>query len=474
MSEPPSLRHDADATTWIRAGYGTALIATAAIGYFLLRLPIDVSENMLAILSAHTPLGTLITRGGVIRPLGWLFFRGVLDGSFGHPFEGFRVLNILSLAGIFVCGIHILRVRTAHAWGIALLAVMVMIGIHPFHLSVRETAVNHHLIVPCFLFCAVAIAVSASRWWSDPLATLIMLCALLLVEAGVLVWVAIAVGWLTGLRGITWRGVAACTALLATYLVVYLFLLDPPSAGARGTGFGFQMLGASEVQARFGANPLVLYAYNVMAAAMTVLASEPRGGVFAFINQILNGPLVIGSLLNVVTSLLTTAVMIWFVAQRWRAWFALEFTHADRVFLVGVAVLAANAVISFSYLKEIVMTTGALAYALAVFPAFTLFLERLQRPAITFVRAGLACTLLTIVSIGWTARAAIFFVDVQVAAYASQKSWVTVDAWMAQQQRSPLSEAEWAVVRQWRKDMLAKPVPRPYLLPRWIEELDPH
>jgi hypothetical protein len=188
----------------------------------------------------------------------------------------------------------------------------------------------------------------------------------------------------------------------------------------------------------------------------------------------MNGSLQSGSVLNVVTSTLTTAVMIWFVAQRWSAWRALEFTHGDRVFLIGWAVLGANAVISFSYLKEIVMTTGALAYALAVFPAFMLLIQRLQLPALTLARAGVACTLLAVVSIGWTTRAALFFVDVQVAAYASQKTWVTVDEWIAQQQRAPLSDAERDVVHQWRREMLAKPVPRAYLLPRWIEALDPH
>jgi hypothetical protein len=208
-----------------------------------------------------------------------------------------------------------------------------------------------------------------------------------------------------------------------------------------------------------------------MASAMTVLASEPRGGVFGLVYQIVNGSLEAGSVLNVVTSTLTTAVMIWFVARRWRAWRTLEFTHEDRVFLVGWAVLGANAVISFSYLKEIVMTTGALAYALTVFPAFTLFLERLQRP-LTLAAAGFACALLAIVSIGWTTRAALFFVDVQVAAYASQNSWVMVDEWLAKQQRSPLNDADRDVVRQWRREMLAMPVPRAYLRPSWLEELD--
>jgi hypothetical protein len=82
------------------------------------------------------------------------------------------------------------------------------------------------------------------------------------------------------------------------------------------------------------------------------------------------------------------------------------------------------------------------------------------------------CTLLAIVSIGWTTRAALFFVDVQVAAYASQNSWVMVDEWLAMQQRSPLSEADRDVVQQWRREMLAMPVPRKYLRPGWIEDLD--
>jgi hypothetical protein len=168
------------------------------------------------------------------------------------------------------------------------------------------------------------------------------------------------------------------------------------------------------------------------------------------------------------------AVVIWFVTQRWRMWLTREFTHRDRIFLIGVAVLAANAAISYAYLKDIVMTTGALAYGLAVFAAFSLFLEQLQRPALTLARAGVVCAVVTIVSIGWTTRAALFFVDIRVAAYASQKSWVTVDEWMATQQRSPVSDAERAVVHEWRREMLAKPVPRPYLSPAWLDDLDPH
>src|SRR5678816_1593146 len=43
-----------------------------------------------------------------------------------------------------------------------------------------------------------------------------------------------------------------------------------------------------------------------MASAMTVLASEPRGGVFGFVYQIVNGSLKAGSVLNVLTSTLTS------------------------------------------------------------------------------------------------------------------------------------------------------------------------
>lgn len=453
------------------------MLLTASIGYFLLHLPVDVSENIIAFVTAPgLSLETLMTRGSVIRPLGWLLFKGVLEGSFGHPFEGFRLLNTLSVAGIFVFAMRVLHVRTAQAWGVALLVFMVMIGIHPFHEAVRETAVNHHLIMPCFVLAAVTLAVSARRWWSDSLAVLILIGALLLNEAGVLVWVAIAVGWITGLRGVTWRGMAVCTALLAAYLILRFFVLDfgAPPFGSRSTGFGFHVMEPPETRARFSARPLLLYAYNIMAAAMTVLASEPRGGVFSLTAQIVDGSIRAGSLLNVTTSTLTTVVMVWFVVQRWRAWRAREFTQGDRIFLIGMAVWAANAIICFSYLKDVVITTGALLYGLAVFPAFTLFLERLRRPGISLARAAVVGLLVATISVGWTIRAALFFADVRISAYVSQNSWVTVDAWLAQQEPLPMSEAQRAIVRQWRREMLAMPVPRAYLSPAWLEQLDPH
>jgi hypothetical protein len=422
------------------------------------------------------PLGRLITRGGVIRPLGWLLFKGVLDGSFGHPFEGFRLLNTVSIAGSFVFAMHVLQVRTWQAWSVALLVLTVMIGMHPFHDAVRETAVNHHLIMPCFVLAAVSIAVSTHRRWSDWLAVFILLCALLLMEAGVLVWVAIAVGWITGLRGITWRGLAACTALLATYLVLRFFVFDfgAPPFGSRSTGFGFHVMNPDEIRARFGAFPVLLFAYNVMAAGLTVLASEPRGGGFLFIAQIVEGEVRTGSLINVVSSTLTTVVMVWFAAQRWRAWRRLEFTRGDHIFLIGMAVWATNAAICFSYLKDVIMTTGAMLYALAVFPAFMLLFDHLRRPAISIARAGIVSVLVATVSVGWTIRAALFFADVRLAAYASQNSWVTVDTWIAEQEPKPLSETQRAIVQQWRREMLAMPVPRAYLSPSWLEQLDPH
>ena len=477
MSEGPVPRHAAHAITWTHASYGTAILLAGSIGYSLLHLPLDVSENILAFITVHDfPLGGLITRGGVIRPLGWLLFKGVLDGWFGHPFEGFRLLNTLSIAGIFVFAIHALQVRTWQAWSVALFTLTVMIGMHPFHEAVRETAVNHHLIMPCFVLAAVSIAVSTPRRWNDALAVLILVCALLLMEAGVLVWVAIAVGWITGLRGITWRGLVACTALLATYLILRFFVFDfgAPPFGSRSTGFGFHVMNPPEVRARFGAFPLLLFAYNIMAAGMTVVASEPRGGGFLFIAQLVQGEVQSGSLLNVLTSTLTTVVLVWFAAQRWRCWRRLEFAHGDRIFLIGMAVWAANAVICFSYLKDVIMTTGAMLYALAAFPAFMLCLEQLRRPTISLVRAGVVSLLVGTVSVGWTIRAALFFADVRLSAYASQNSWVTVDDWIAAQEPKPLSEAQRAVVRQWRREMLAMPVPRAYLSPTWLERLDPH
>jgi hypothetical protein len=76
--------------------------------------------------------------------------------------------------------------------------------------------------------------------------------------------------------------------------------------------------------------------------------------------------------------------------------------------------------------------------------------------------------------VGWTIRAAAFYVDMRRAAYKSQSDWVAVYPWL-DQQHIPVGDAQQhAIVEQLRAEMLAMGVPPIYLESRWLgESLDP-
>ena len=61
--------------------------------------------------------------------------------------------------------------------------------------------------------------------------------------------------------------------------------------------------------------------------------------------------------------------MIRYAWIRRAAWMARTFSHADRLVILFVVVLAANAAISFGYTKDIIMSPAGLLQAAAVFVA---------------------------------------------------------------------------------------------------------
>jgi hypothetical protein len=112
--------------------------------------------------------------------------------------------------------------------------------------------------------------------------------AALTLESGLLVWVVIAAAWLTGMPGASRRAVTGATVLLAAYAVVRfgMFNTGLPTIEERSTGFLLGMLSPEQVRARFGENLIVLHLYNFVSSALSVLLSEPRSGVWAFVRAI--------------------------------------------------------------------------------------------------------------------------------------------------------------------------------------------
>jgi hypothetical protein len=106
---------------------------------------------------------------------------------------------------------------------------------------------------------------------------------------------------------------------------------------------------------------------------------------------------------NVVSSVLATGVLLQFVWRRRTAWLGRQFDAADRIVFVCLAVIGANAVISFPYTKDEIMSPAGAFYAVAVGVALRDLLGRASayRPA----PAAALALLLVVLSSAWALRA---------------------------------------------------------------------
>ncbi len=467
---------------WAAAAYAAAILLTAATAVFLVRLPFPITESLISLLTLeHMPSATALfvstmNQQGFMRPASWAASKVVFDLAGGQEFFAFRALHVLMVLALLAGTVRLLRVTSALSWGLALLAMLAIIGMHPFHEAVRETPLNIKLLIPAI--CVVVLNLSAAgrhAVWRDALALALFTFALLANELGLLVWVGLAAAYLAGFRGVSRPAVIIATILVAAYIGARFTYLDvgAPALTERSSGFGFRSLDPPELIARFGDNPLPFYAYNLAGGTLSILLSEPRSGVFVLGREWISGNVEVGTALNVVTSAATTSLLLWYAARRWRAWLQRAFTHADRLYLVAAAMIAANVVVSYPYLKDVTLSTGAAFYPLAMFAAIHLLVTDTAARVVTLGRAIVTIVLLTVVSAGWTVRAAAFAIDMRHNAVVMQRDWIPAYAWLASQE-VPVGAADRAYIDRFRGQMLALPMPSVERDPKWLAELDPH
>ena len=464
--------------TWRRLAYLSGAVLSASIAYCLFHLPFEVGDNLGNLLQLTD---TSVTRIFVatmrlqafMRPMTWATMKIVFDLSGGHYFLAYRSLHVAMVFVLMLAFVRLTRVESAITFCLALLAMAALMGMPAFHDAMNETELNTKLSLAAISLCVLNLSASEPRRWKDAAMLMLLAYALLTNELGLLLWVCVAAAYLVGLRGLSRNAVVAATAVLALYFYVRFMELHvgTPSLNERSSGVGFRIRSTDELVALFGGNPLPFYAYNVMASVLTVLFSEPRAGVFAFVRDLLASKLQSGSVVNVVTSLLTTLAMGWFIAQRWRRWLRRELAYDDQLFLVSAAVIAANAVISFPYLKDVIMSTAAVCYCLAMLVSLRALVTGVAARPMKAERAVAVCALLTVISVGWSIRAMSFYADMRVRSYKAQTDWVFVDDWLRNQHVVIATPRQRALVDQLRGEMLGMGVPKVYLDPRWTKDL---
>jgi hypothetical protein len=479
MIEPVDAERSA-ASMWRRAAYCLALLLATALCYFLVHVPLQISDDVTNLIGAEAnSVGEIIA--GELSP-GATYFRPMLTLAVNGAFEAGRAINSYFLAAktiqiaqvvvLLLLVVRLLRVETARDFAAASVALLAVVGMHTFFFTVHELyPVNTYMTI--LVCCAVMLVLCDGKGslWRDLAAAGVFAFAIFTIETGVLLWVIAIAGFATGFRGVSLRGVGGMTAVLVLFVVVKFALLsgEMPALDERSASFGFRSYGQQELVATFSDRRPLFYGANVVSSIVTVFAAEPRAGLWRFARAIVRGETVPAAmLLNVITSLASSLLLFWFVRARWTAWRRLAFERDDRIVLVFFAVVIANGCVSFPYTKDAIVSPAGLLFALALYPALRAALQRLDDEA-PRRRAGvaLAC-LLGLLSLGWTLRAAAVPAGLLYVANGYQLEWVHVDAWLVDQGLPPYSSGQRQVIARVGQEALAIDVPNWRLVGGWM------
>jgi hypothetical protein len=458
--------------TWLVAAAMAGAVCDSMLG-----IPLQPTDSLIPILAAQaTPSAAAAFTGsinspGYLRPFRIAQIKLLYDAALGdHYFAVYKGFHIILVVAAFALFVVALRVRTAADFLAAAFALTVFTGLHTFVRTVWEAyPINSFLEIGVFCLATLVLAGTRGGWLPGLVACLLLAIGALTLESGLLVWVVAVTAWLTGLRGISGRAVLIMTLLVAGYFVARFALLETGAPGMveRSSGFGTERLEPAEIVSRFGTRPYLFYAYNVGSSALSVLASEPRDGEWRIAAERQDdGGVFEGTVLNVVTSLATTGLIALYALRRWPAWMRRHFEWADQMVVISLALVAANATMSFAYTKDDIMSAAGLFYPLAAYVAARDVVARV--PSATQPRTVLLILLVAALAAGWTLRSAGVHYQMRLMAFSVRNDWVDVDRWLESQRAAPATPAGRQLVSSLREEALSRPAINPFFFPYWV------
>lgn len=446
------------------AAYALASLFALALACDLLWMPIQVSDSLGEILdaqqsaSAWESFSDAFGSEAYLRPLRIAQIKVLFDLAGGRHYwlvyRGFHAILLVAAIFLFV---RALRVKTMVDFGAAAFGLAVLVGLQTFRGTVQEAfPINHFLEIVVLCLVTLNLAQARAGIWVDIGGVLTFAIAALTLESGLLVWVVAAAAWTAGWRGISTRGLALMTILLACYGYLRFVHLATgvPSLTERSSGYFLEVLERDEIQQRFGSSPLWFYAYNVLASLGSVLFAEPRSGVFEATAAWLRDRPLRRELLPVVTSIATTAVVAWaaisLIRQR-------RLDDTSRHMLIFLAVLIGNACLSFAYTKDDIMSVAGVFYALAASGAIREVMFRGTR--LPLAAAAGCAVLLCALAAGWSFRAAGVHYVLRSQAIKHQIDWVELPGRWRRDNRWPDDPAQERLILQLHADAVRLRLP---------------
>jgi hypothetical protein len=460
--------------TALGAAGAVAVVVALNLAYSLIRVPVQLSDSLEQLVNAQRSSSVIAhfaawsQQGAYLRPMFFAEVKALFDLSHGHywlVYRGFHALLACAAIALFV---RALRVRTWDDFAAACFALTVFTGLHTFRGLVREAfPVSHFLQVAVLCLLALNLARSRGGRLVDVAAAATFAVASLTLESGLLVWVIVVTAYATGMRGVSRGGVLAITGMLLGYLWVRFWMLSvgTPGFDERSTGFLLGMLEPADVQQRFGSNPLLFYAYNVGTSFLSVLFSEPDGGVFETVRAWTQGDVPPRMYLAVASSCLSTALIVWVIVAKLRGGLASLRDEDSQLLAVFAAVLLGNSAMSYVYAKHEILSVAGCFYAVAAFVAGRFVLARLSRLAPDAIRFALVMVVASTAAL-WAIRSIGVHHMLRVEAFKVRNDWARLtDA----NQGGNQDRGTIALIRQLRSDAVNRPVANPFLVPRWYD-----
>jgi hypothetical protein len=438
-----------------------------SLGYGLLRVPLQVQDSLPKIVEAGRSPGVWASFTSEIgttdfRPLWMAESKVLFDLSRGHvhvAYKAFHIGLVLAAFGLFVAA---LRIETSVDLAASLFALSVFAGMNTFVGLVKEaTPVNVYLPIVVFVLLAIHLSRGRGGLWMDIVAVLTFVAACLTLESGVLVWVALVAGRLAGRRGVSDRALVSVTVVMLVYLGVRFTLLPVDTQNA--SGYLAERLEPEQIRERFGAGLSRFTIYTVYASISSVLFSEPRDGTFVIVRAWQGGDIPPRIWINIVSSTLTTMLIAVAASRLWRR--GSRDADGDRAairadLLIFGALLAASAVTSFAYAKDVIMSVAGACYAIVAFWAVRDHLIRARvGPAVV------TTIVLLVASSLWAVRVVGVHHVLRTQAFAFHNDWPGL------RNHLPDDPAARRLISTLRADALSRPVVNPWFVPRWADRV---
>jgi hypothetical protein len=454
-----------------------AVVLALSFSYDLLRKPIQIPDSLIDLLHMQKSPSVSATFWGAVdqraylRPLRIAQVKALFDLAQGQHYQMvFRGFHALLIVGVLLLFTRALRVASWTDFAAAVFALMVLTGMYTFRGTVREAfPINHFAEVLLFCLLAFNLAQSRGGWWVDVAAAASFMLASLTLESGLLVWVVAATAYAFGMRGVSARGLGAMTVLLAGYLAVRFLYLSTgaPGLDERTAGVWVTLYEPDELIRRFGDNPTWFYAYNVVASILTVLCADPERGVFWLARAWMENRVPPHLVLSVMLTTTTSAWIGWAVFVRLRRKATGWLREDDQFIAVFMALLLANAAMSYAYTKHEIVSVAGAFYAFAAFVAarYTVTAVReapglVSRMALLLLVAGLSTL--------WAFRSVGVHHVIQVQAFKEQLQWARLDpARLDERDNYPSDAQAQALAAQLRRDALELRLANPSFLPAW-------